>query len=59
MREMQKKKRVVAPRDHNLLYQVSQSAYARKLKRRDGHGSSLDIQTKEERDLKKVMRMND
>lgn len=62
LRDMNSRKRVQGyTRDHNLLKQVSPSAYQRSLSRKNGVNiaESLERETEEEKDLKKLLRLND
>ena len=62
LHDMHHRKRVEGKaRDHNLLNQVSPSAYQRSLSRKRGEvvASTLERETEEEKDLRKRLRLND
>lgn len=63
LREMQSRKRLAQdkPRDKALLKEVSPSAFDRVMRRRQGQPvrGSLERETSEEKELKKIMRLND
>lgn len=62
LKDMHNRKRVSGlARDHNLLQQVSPSAYQRALSRKNGGSikESLERETEDEKDLKKLLRLND
>ena len=59
---MQSRKRVAGmARDQNLLKEVSPSAYQRALARKNGNiaNGSIERETEEEKELRKILRLND